>query len=402
MANDKNKNNQNEDKLLDHLIRESRKKRSGQFIRPDEDVIISYVLGSATEAQTAQILEAMALSGQFRHEILDMLKGVAALEKSDVQRSIEHEKTKQIVESPNLVNLTQKYGKPHHQETSLLETIKIIFNKMVSPRNWKAFVPAIGLATMVSIFIIAFIIHGESEVWQITSELAVQQQKGPTSSINNTILILLLAVMSGIAMIYGFAFIIKKLSTFRISNPFLNWRSYAPAVPMVALVLIVTIPFMTQTVNELSPTMANVEPSKLISNATRSATGEKSYETPQDAALAEFRFLVKYENREFQLNPIIDRTKPDSTLQSIEIKIMDSSKVLVEKFNAYIPKVSRSYSDSPLIWILAFPSRNIYSMPIKNGSVEIIWPDINNDRGCLTITYQEMDGYKAIEGYIFR
>jgi hypothetical protein len=83
MTNDQSERKTPEDAGLDRLIRAARKDPEEGFVRPEAETITAYVLGTANEDQRAEIRAALARSGAFRREILEMMEDVAALAHED-------------------------------------------------------------------------------------------------------------------------------------------------------------------------------------------------------------------------------------------------------------------------------------------------------------------------------
>ena len=85
MSDNTHNRDSDEDAVLNQLIRASRETESADgFVRPAEEAISAYLLGTATEEQRKAVRSALARSKQFRREILNMARDMEALADLDL------------------------------------------------------------------------------------------------------------------------------------------------------------------------------------------------------------------------------------------------------------------------------------------------------------------------------
>jgi hypothetical protein len=95
------------DELLNRLIRTSRGSRPAHSVRPDDEAITAYVLGTATPEQVECVQAALAQSGDFRREVLQMIEDVEALSVSGAVDT--HAR---VPAAPRYRDFLKRYGKP--------------------------------------------------------------------------------------------------------------------------------------------------------------------------------------------------------------------------------------------------------------------------------------------------
>ncbi|MFH1314762.1 MAG: hypothetical protein ABIJ00_16285 [Candidatus Eisenbacteria bacterium] len=88
----------NEDAVLNRLIRMSRRSREEKFVRPDEETITAYLMGTATAAQKSVVMEALERSSAFRRELLAMAGDMQTL---SVDQLEEIRKRSQLIRPPS-------------------------------------------------------------------------------------------------------------------------------------------------------------------------------------------------------------------------------------------------------------------------------------------------------------
>jgi hypothetical protein len=184
-------------------------------------------------------------------------------------------------------------------------------------------------------------------------------------------------------------------------------RVYVPAVVTAVIVAgLIFIPSalrgpeLVQMVLLEKPTdrgyLSSFELRKAIAPATSDA-----FKDQKEAAMAGFRLLGNYENGEFKLYSDLQRSEPTTSTQAISIQLMDSLGTIIQKFKVQVPKKGFK-SDKPITtWILTLPDRNLYRADIESDDIMIIWNEDMGRQGCITLTYYNGDGYRAILGYPF-
>lgn len=96
-----------EDAFLNKLIRASREPGEAKFIRPDEEAIAAYLMGTATPAQESAVKAALMSSAEFRREILGMAEDIDALSSASAQ---EIEKQAEMIRPPSYREFLAKRG----------------------------------------------------------------------------------------------------------------------------------------------------------------------------------------------------------------------------------------------------------------------------------------------------
>jgi hypothetical protein len=80
MSEDTENNKFENDRQLDSLLRLAREQSKGQFRRPSDELIIAYVMDTASEDQKSIVRHALSLSPEFRKEIRDLIADVDKLQ----------------------------------------------------------------------------------------------------------------------------------------------------------------------------------------------------------------------------------------------------------------------------------------------------------------------------------
>lgn len=176
----------------------------------------------------------------------------------------------------------------------------------------------------------------------------------------------------------------------------------APAVVAAAVLLFVII----QT-GVLGPgrtwslVQENMEQGLLISNITRAAESRKAYSTPELAALAKIRFLLKFEGGQFHLNPVSERPQPSSPARGLLLLLVDSNANIIQEFREHVPATEAALSEPVMAWALGLPPRNLYTIKMRSDSMQVKWIESMGSYGCITFTYGDEDGYRATAGSTF-
>ena len=181
---------------------------------------------------------------------------------------------------------------------------------------------------------------------------------------------------------------------------------YAPALGVAALLLFVIIqtgifaPGRKRV--QWSLVSENMDPGLLVSKITREASeGAPGKASPnaKEAALREFRYLLKYENNQFQLNPVEKRPEPPTPSRSILLRLVDEGGNIIQEFREHIPITQAKSSEYVMAWALGLPSRNLYSFEMRSDIVSVTWTKEMGSKGCVTFTYRDEDGYQAVQGF---
>jgi len=293
--------NLNEEELLKKLIRMSREKSVEEFVRPENDTITAYLMGSASDEQDEIVRKALIESSEFRSEILQLAQDIEKLNEKE-----------EDVDKKNI----EKIAVPEREE---------FLARFESPTIWK-------------------------KIWQ--------------------------------------------------------WRIpqfYAPALAAAAVIIFIVIPMLPKG-NGWNLVYESVESGLLISNITResaSIESKKSYLQAEQAALAGCRCLLKYEDSEFQLNPIDSILISSESDSTILLRLTDKDDALLSEYEILISKIEAETIDSNTAWALGLPSKKLLksSISIEKDTVSMIWPFDINTQGCITFTYKKDEGYRSLIGF---
>ncbi len=178
---------------------------------------------------------------------------------------------------------------------------------------------------------------------------------------------------------------------------------YAPAFAVAAVLAVVIMKTGWLTPDRgWSLVSKNMEQGLLVSNLTREAVGpRKDYSTPELAALAEFRFLLKFEAGQFLLDPVKERPEPPSVSRRILLRLVDRNDKMIQEFTEYVPIMKVGAVGRVTAWALGLPARNLYSLEMKSDTLTVRWTENMGFYGCVTFTYREQEGYRAVVGFTF-
>lgn len=122
---------------------------------------------------------------------------------------------------------------------------------------------------------------------------------------------------------------------------------------------------------------------------------------PQAAAMLEIRNLIEYRDREFRLiKPLEKPVISDSTYELV-LRLIRQDSTLIKEFNAKIPIVSKEYGNEVTAWALGLPTKNLYQIRMTVDTVISVWRDEYGIQGCVTFTFPDEGGYRAIVGNTF-
>jgi len=135
---------------------------------------------------------------------------------------------------------------------------------------------------------------------------------------------------------------------------------------------------------------------ELISLVTRSpGQSSKSYTTARDAAVAEFRSMLKWEDGEFMFPSLPYQQEKSSDGTLITLRLIAEEKFVIGEWTRAVP------DSEPTIWLLALPSRDLRRIPEAHGVIDAIWNPGWGLRGCVTWTYKLGNEYYAAPGITF-
>ena len=194
----------------------------------------------------------------------------------------------------------------------------------------------------------------------------------------------------------------------QISEIFQNRMVPVYAIAAVAFIIIIVllIPFLSHkdSFSRWSLVENNYPKNYLTSNKTRSGVGVISkniYESAFEAAVSEFRFLLYYRKGDLLLRPRVSFINVDSTLRPICVTFIGKADKSPENFISYVPRSTRNDVDSLEAWLLTLPSRNIYKLNLLSDSTAVIWDNSFGLSGCITITFYDRSGFRAVMGNTF-
>ena len=188
-------------------------------------------------------------------------------------------------------------------------------------------------------------------------------------------------------------------------------RILAP-VAAAALLIIVAVNLLNDRQTPPAPVakLANLElftqsvdPGLLVSMQPRGANDTasiKAQTTPDSAALAEFRFLLEYENGEFKLLPEVPQPAADTNMRIVQLKIQDDTGKIIKEFTAVIPK-SDSATAPVEAWILNLTDRSLYKVDMSKDTVAVKIDQQQISKGCVTFTYGGDSWFKSTFGFIY-
>jgi len=184
----------------------------------------------------------------------------------------------------------------------------------------------------------------------------------------------------------------KKLVKLRIP------QLYVPAIAAAAILLIFIIPLFDRPYN-LNLVVKEIDKAKLIKLNLRESGPklyEKDFTLSQDAALASFREIIEYENKEFVFTDI---KRPDTSYEgvsAIKIELIDDNNETIAAYEFNLPSNYADVSEVIEVWVLTLPSRALYSTMTSKSNIDIRWTEDMEMIGCITIVYQSEAGFRTI------
>jgi anti-sigma factor RsiW len=156
-----------EDAVLNELIRACREKeRPKEFVRPDDDAITAYLMGTADEEQRKVVRSALTRSKEFRREILNMAQDMDALAELDLAS---YEKEAEQIPVPDL----QEFVKPIPVSTepvSFWIRLKEFGGKLIELRIPQLYAPALASAAILAFVILQTGVFAPDKTWSLVNE----------------------------------------------------------------------------------------------------------------------------------------------------------------------------------------------------------------------------------------
>jgi hypothetical protein len=179
----------------------------------------------------------------------------------------------------------------------------------------------------------------------------------------------------------------------------INLRIVTPLVAAAAALVLWFSPLVQRAPQAILVSEA-VDPGNLISQNVRSTDDKpvvKAFDSAEDAAYAGFREMLVFEDYVLGVNP--DFSSPFSHTE-INVTLSNNSiSVLIEESIAEFLECD----DCDVVqgWLLALPSRRLWSFDPAQQSLEIDWQPAFGDVVCITFTYREKEAYLIDQGIVF-
>ncbi len=338
------KNNDKLNKALDKLVASVSREVPQDFVPPSEKCIRSYLLGKASEQQKSEMWSALNASPSFRRDILEMAQDLEVFA-SDVAAK---EAAKLKLE--NVPNAISRLIEPK-PELSILEKFQKYFTL---PRAIPAIASA-ALVLFVSLYTVQNFWPGSTDPLDtISTQQPPDTDELPADNGDDA------------------TTIVEPVEP--------------PALSKWALV------------------SEEVDPGLLISMLPRDASTQastKTYAAPDSAALAEFRFLLSFDDGEFKLQPEPKRPVVKQTSRTVQLTILDQDENLIREITAEIP-VTDSTIATIEAWLLSLPSRTLYKVDMKRDTMTVRIDKKEIPKGGITFTYGSGNWFRSTLGFVFQ
>ncbi len=201
-----------------------------------------------------------------------------------------------------------------------------------------------------------------------------------------------------------------KTSIFQSLKEFFTLPRLIPAAVVAALILFVSIQIFRsevgkesifQTASNLLLVAKNVDPGLLISNTVRGQTESRLFAAPDSAALAEFRFLLSFEDGVFKLQPEPKRPVIRQVSRTVQLTILDQNENLIREISAQIP-VTDSTIATIEAWLLSLPSRTLYKVDMERDTMTVKVDKKEIPKGGITFTYGSGNWFSSTMGFVFQ
>jgi hypothetical protein len=196
------------------------------------------------------------------------------------------------------------------------------------------------------------------------------------------------------------AYIIQPASDKSLWTRLLDWRIpqlYAPVLAAAALAVIV---IRSMLINHVGPAPAiaklslesqAVDAGALILNITRGGNIEETpavSSQPREAALLAIAEVIKLGDSGLVVDTSItvQRYSPES--RSVLLLVADSLGRTLGHFQASYPALSPQAIQTMTGWVLALPSRDLYTFAVTADTMSLVWTNEMGVMGCGTITYR--------------
>jgi hypothetical protein len=203
----------------------------------------------------------------------------------------------------------------------------------------------------------------------------------------------------------GFSLMPTKKAFWERLRGLLTPKVYIPAFISAAAVVMIAI-FLSSLGRpsaRLPEFVANIEKGELISNLTRGASSplpETSFVDPKEAALTEFRYMLKYKDDQFSLKPLSQSLAPSDSAIVAYFRMFNAKNMLLGNFKIQIPRYLVGTRKTTL-WMLGIPSRDLYLISSISDTTDVKWTENMGSWGCATVVYKGDSGYRASVGFKF-
>jgi hypothetical protein len=154
MTDKSNNHLKDKDVILNKLIRASRKKEPlKEFVRPDPDAIVAYLMGTATQKQEKAITSALLQSESFRREMLEIAQDMDAVAELDLAS---YEEEAREISVPDLREYLEEHvGRPDvDQRETFWESFQRFWAALTKLRIPQLYAPAAVAATLFTLVVI--------------------------------------------------------------------------------------------------------------------------------------------------------------------------------------------------------------------------------------------------------
>jgi len=311
-----------DDARLNRLIKAARQLDTTEVVRPDDDAIEAYLLGSPTAEQKQAVVAALIRSPEFRREVLEQAREIKELDVLSTE----------LTPTDGPVPSLEEFPAGYDEESGETKSIPDVGR------------PAVESAA------------------QRPAE--VNPEPTPVTSLHWA------------------------------------WMPVLAVAAVVALVAIVLLQTRSPQATVAQMTFVrDVEKPELITNETLAVRPEsqwKVYETSEEAALAGFRSMLRYESGE-----LIPESKEVSESQigsAPVVQLVDSSGQAVARFVfEQLDRDAMGRSDLQL-WGLFLPNYQLLSSPIDRATGSVWLPGQAAGIPLVVLTIREKDGFREIAG----
>jgi hypothetical protein len=337
MDNGTNSRNSQEDDFLNELIRAARDSEEKGFIRPDDETISAYLLGSASEEQQIAIRKALIQSESFRREFLCLAQDIEKLENIDYSaEGKEFEKMK----VPTLSEFLQSHAGPPPKPPG--EPFRKFFRNFVRPR---VLVPAAVATAVIALFVIwlSFRESRPSKQSFTIDQIQKQIQKRPPGTVQE--------------------------------------QEPAPS-PMLAMAKLNFV--------------ENMDPGYFSPNRTMGFPPPEEGSLPQYPSAIE---AAREELSALSMIGAVPAPKVTRTvlLCFVDEKGNQKEKLTI---GASTSAGSKDELTCWILTLGTNKIRSLYNLPVSSDTMKVSWDRVPTDSLTIAFTYRTADGYTSIPGYL--